>query len=59
MIHAHGGYPDGVAAAAVAATLGRPYVLTEHASYVRDQLADPAMRAESSGSRPEPHGSSW
>lgn len=46
IVHAHGGYPDGVAAAAVAASIGRPYVLTEHASYVRDQLADPAIRAE-------------
>lgn len=46
VVHAHGGYPDGVAAAMVAATLGRPYVLTEHASYVRDQLADPTIRAE-------------
>ncbi len=46
IVHAHGGYPDGVAAAAVAAALGRPYVMTEHASYVRDQLADPSIRAE-------------
>ena len=46
VVHAHGGYPDGVAAAAVAAALGRPYIVTEHASYVRDQLADPVIRAE-------------
>ena len=45
VVHAHGGYPDGVAAAAVASALGRPYVMTEHASYVRDQLADPSIRA--------------
>ena len=44
VVHAHGGYPDGVAAAAIAAKLGRPYVITEHASYVYEQLADPTVR---------------
>ncbi len=45
LIHAHVGYPDGAAAARVAARLGLPFVMTEHATYLARLLADPAFRA--------------
>jgi len=45
LIHAHVGYPEGAAAAAVAAERGIPLVLTEHATYLDRLFADPAIRA--------------
>ncbi|MEW5992575.1 MAG: glycosyltransferase [Chloroflexota bacterium] len=45
IIHAHTGYPDGVAAAALAADLGVPLVITEHATFLDRQLAIPEVRA--------------
>jgi glycosyltransferase involved in cell wall biosynthesis len=45
LIHGHVGYPEGVAAARVAARLGVPFVLTEHATYLARILADPVFRA--------------
>jgi len=45
LVHAHVGYPDGAFAAEVAARLGRPLVITEHASYLASLLADPVVRA--------------
>lgn len=45
LVHAHTAIPDGLAAARLADALGVPLVVTEHASLVRDQLADPATAA--------------
>jgi glycosyltransferase involved in cell wall biosynthesis len=44
VIHAHTGLPDGVAAATVGRELGIPVVVSEHASTVDAELADPAAR---------------
>ncbi len=44
VVHAHTGYPDGYAAAALAKHLGWPLVITEHASFVARQLRQPAQR---------------
>ena len=44
VVHAHTGYPDGYAAAALAEHLGWPLVITEHASFVARQLRQPAQR---------------
>ncbi len=45
LIHAHTGYPDGAAAAAMARQLGVPLVITEHASFVERLIAVPEIRA--------------
>ncbi len=45
LVHAHTAVPDGLAAARLADALGVPLVVTEHASAVRDQLADGATAA--------------
>jgi glycogen(starch) synthase len=45
LIHAHVGYPEGAAAAAVAAELGIPLILTEHATYLDRLFADPEIRS--------------
>jgi glycosyltransferase involved in cell wall biosynthesis len=45
LIHAHTAVPDGLAAARLATALGVPLVVTEHASLVREQLADEATAA--------------
>jgi len=45
LIHAHVGYPEGAAAAAVAAELGLPLILTEHATYLDRLFADPEIRS--------------
>ncbi len=45
MIHAHVGIPDGGAAAEVAAAMGVPLVVTEHASSAPEQLEDEEARA--------------
>jgi glycogen(starch) synthase len=45
LIHAHTGYPDGAAAAAMARQLGVPLVITEHASFVDRLIAVPEIRA--------------
>jgi glycogen(starch) synthase len=45
LIHAHVGYPEGAAAAAVAAGLGIPLILTEHATYLDRLFADPEIRS--------------
>jgi glycogen(starch) synthase len=45
LIHAHVGYPEGAAAAAVAAELGIPLILTEHATYLERLFADPEIRS--------------
>ena len=42
VIHAHTGLPDGVVAAEVGRELGIPVVVTEHASTIERDLADPA-----------------
>jgi glycosyltransferase involved in cell wall biosynthesis len=44
VIHAHTGLPDGVAAATVGRELGIPVIVSEHASTVDDDLADPVAR---------------
>ena len=44
VVHAHTGYPDGYAGAALASHLGWPLVVTEHASFVARQLRQPAQR---------------
>jgi glycosyltransferase involved in cell wall biosynthesis len=46
LVHAHTAIPDGLAGARLADALGVPLVVTEHASLVRDQLADPAAAAQ-------------
>lgn len=45
LIHGHVGWPDGAAAARVAAAVGVPFVLTEHATYLARILDDPVFRA--------------
>lgn len=45
VVHAHTVIPDGAAAAALAASLGRPLVITEHASFLKRLFADPVVRA--------------
>jgi glycosyltransferase involved in cell wall biosynthesis len=45
LVHGHVGYPEGAAAARVAAHVGVPFILTEHASYLDRILADPVFRA--------------
>ncbi|MEK6721631.1 MAG: glycosyltransferase [Chloroflexota bacterium] len=45
LIHGHTVYPDGAAAATLAARLGVPLVVTEHASFVARLIAEPAIRA--------------
>jgi len=42
VIHAHTGLPDGIAAATVGRELGIPVAVTEHASTIETELADPA-----------------
>ncbi|HEY8439657.1 MAG TPA: glycosyltransferase, partial [Candidatus Limnocylindrales bacterium] len=44
LVHAHVGYPEGAAGAAVAQRLGVPLVVTEHASFLSSLLADPFVR---------------
>jgi glycosyltransferase involved in cell wall biosynthesis len=44
VIHAHTGLPDGVAAATVGRELGIPVIVSEHASTVDTELADPVAR---------------
>ncbi|HTC85193.1 MAG TPA: glycosyltransferase, partial [Candidatus Acidoferrum sp.] len=44
LVHAHTGYPDGAAAAELAAALDRPLIITEHSSTVEQVLASPATR---------------
>ena len=44
VIHAHTGYPDGAAAIALIAPLRAPLVITEHATFVAQQLAQPDQR---------------
>ncbi|MGI8703668.1 MAG: glycosyltransferase [Candidatus Limnocylindrales bacterium] len=44
VVHAHTGYPDGFAAGAAADRLNWPLVITEHASFVASQLAEPEER---------------
>ncbi len=46
VIHAHTGLPDGVVAAEAGRQLGIPVVVTEHASTIEHDLADPAARAQ-------------
>lgn len=41
LVHAHGGLPDGLAAAVLADRLGVPLVVTEHDSLLRERMADP------------------
>jgi glycosyltransferase involved in cell wall biosynthesis len=45
LVHAHVGYPEGVAAAVAAQRLSLPLVVTEHATFVESFLADPGIRA--------------
>ena len=45
VVHAHTGFPDGAAAAALADRLGCPLVITEHATFLERILADPDQRA--------------
>lgn len=44
IIHAHTGYPDGFAATALIDPLGAPLVITEHATFVGQQLGQPDQR---------------
>lgn len=44
VIHAHTGLPDGIAAATVGRELGIPVVVSEHASTIDADLADPRAR---------------
>lgn len=44
LVHAHVGYPNGAAAAPIAAALGVPLVITEHASFLDAVLDDPCVR---------------
>ena len=41
VIHAHTGLPDGIVAAAVGRELGIPVIVSEHASTIEAELADP------------------
>lgn len=45
VVHAHTGYPDGVAAAVLADALNVPLIITEHATFLDRQLAIPSVRA--------------
>jgi glycosyltransferase involved in cell wall biosynthesis len=45
LVHAHTAYPDGNAAAHLARRLGLPLVITEHSTFLDQQLADPPRRA--------------
>jgi glycogen(starch) synthase len=45
LVHAHTGYPDGAAAAALAERIDRPLVITEHATFLDRILAEPGQRA--------------
>ena len=44
IVHAHTGYPDGAAAAALSLAIGAPLVITEHASFVARYLGQPELR---------------
>ena len=44
IVHAHTGYPDGAAAAVLAARIDRPLIITEHSSSVGQVLSRPATR---------------
>jgi len=44
LIHAHTGFPDGIAASAMAARLGCPLVITEHATFLDRIFANPIQR---------------
>ena len=44
LVHAHVGYPAGAAAAGIATRLDRPFVITEHASYLASLLDDTVVR---------------
>ena len=44
LVHAHVGYPEGVAAARAAARLGVPLILTEHATFLASLFAAPIVR---------------
>ena len=44
LVHAHGLFPDGIAAGELAAELGVPFIVTEHSSTLTVELADPAIR---------------
>lgn len=46
LVHAHTAYPDGAAAAGVAAAAGCPLVITEHTSGLEELLADQAVREQ-------------
>lgn len=46
VVHVHSVHPEGAAGLAVARALGWPLVVTEHASYVEQHLADPAIRGQ-------------
>lgn len=45
LLHAHTGYPEGTAVAAVARRRGLPLIVTEHATYLDRLFADPDIRA--------------
>lgn len=44
LVHAHVGYPEGAAAALLAARLGVPLIVTEHATFVESFLAEPSVK---------------
>lgn len=44
VIHAHTGYPDGSAAVGLSDLLDAPLIITEHATFVGQQLAQPPVR---------------
>jgi glycosyltransferase involved in cell wall biosynthesis len=46
IVHAHTGFPDGAAAVGLAASLGWPLIITEHASFLDAIWSEPARRAE-------------
>jgi glycogen(starch) synthase len=46
LVHAHTAYPDGAAAAGVAAAVGCPLVITEHTSGLEELLADRSVREQ-------------
>ncbi len=46
VVHAHTGYPDGAAATTLADRLAAPFVITEHATYLGQQLGQPELRRE-------------
>ena len=43
-IHAHTGYPDGIASAAIAERLRLPLIVTEHESRIAERLSDASVR---------------